>query len=167
MYLSLCPSIQPSFIHYPSIHPSIHLSCPFTRPASHTSVQPGSQPSKRYLLSADDVPGPAEHSLPWRGTGQVMSRRGLRLALLRWGPAQDGHRLVPGVPPSPGLPDLVRREAALASLLGKLSLTICSWERHLPRQRARKSTQTTDGFVLPRTRASHPPLPRTPPFTAF
>ena len=48
-----------------------------------------------------------------------MSRRGLSFALLRWGPAQDGHRLAPGVPPSPGLPDLVRREVALASPLGK------------------------------------------------
>ena len=149
IHLSVCsssihPSIHPSIIHQfipPSMHLPVclsmhHLSvthlfihppiCPLS---SHSSIQPSvspaSQPYNRYLLRADGVPGPAGHSLPWRGTERVMSRRGLRCALLPWDPAQDVHRLAPRVPPYLGLPDLVRREAALASQPGKPSLTIC------------------------------------------
>lgn len=43
-----------------------------------------------------------------------------------WEPAHDGHKLAPGVSPASGLPGFVRTEAALASQLGKLPLTICS-----------------------------------------
>lgn len=117
MCLHLCLSIQPSFIHSPSIHPSMSLSfCPSTRSASHTSTQPGSQPSARYLLSADAAPGPSGRNLPWGGTG--MSRRGLSFALLHWGPAQDGHRLAAGVPPSPGCPILLAGRRPLPLRLG-------------------------------------------------
>lgn len=42
------------------------------------------------------------------------------------GPAQSGHRLAAGVPPHPGLPGLVRREVALTSGLGKVSLAFYS-----------------------------------------
>lgn len=107
IHLSVCSSIHPCihlFIHpalYPSaclfVHLSIHLfimqpSISLSIPplSIHASVclsiflpsQPASCTANKYLLSAADEPGPAGNSCPRGGTGQVMSRRGLRFASL-------------------------------------------------------------------------------------
>ena len=74
------------------------------------------------------MPGSAGQSLLRGGAGQVMRRHELRFASLPAGaPPKTGADLhLESLPPRPGLPDLVRREVALGSQLGKLSLTICS-----------------------------------------
>lgn len=74
------------------------------------------------------MPGPAGQSLLWGGAGQVMSRHELRFASLPAGtlPKTGADLPLESLPPRPGLPGLVRREVALGSQLGKLSLTICS-----------------------------------------
>lgn len=110
---------------YLFIHPCIRLSiCPTV----YSSSQPASHTFNKYLLSADDMPGPAGQSLLWGGAGQVMSRRELRFASLPAGtlPKTGADLPLESLPPRPGLPGLVRREVALGSQLGKPSLTICS-----------------------------------------